>query len=121
MVHLASNSADRISWDYAKNQVCRGDFRCLGRQFTLIEVLFSMVIVEANSRQILLQIIPNSLNKAERTRCWRVAPISPSCFQRTPISNSFVLTTNGWATNTAKVAQMNLPAQSHRLPEQPGK
>ena len=57
--------------------------------------------------QKLFQITPKTSTRSETnillTGCTNFAF---AVFQRTPLSNSFVLSTNGWATNTAKVVQM---------------
>jgi len=48
----------------------------------------------------------SSLQQETRTLLTGCTNFSFSVFQRTPLSNSFLLTTNAWNTNTAKVVQM---------------
>jgi hypothetical protein len=58
------------------------------------------------TNQTLRQIIGTSNKGETRTLLTGCTNFSFSVFQRTPLSNSFLLTTNAWNTNTAKVVQM---------------
>jgi hypothetical protein len=59
------------------------------------------------SNQVLRQTYFITSNKGEtKTLLTSCTNFSFSVFQRTPLSNSFALSTNAWNTNTAKVVQM---------------
>ena len=68
----------------------------------------TMTYTYSPARQEVLQIYASgsAATRETKTLLTGCTNFSFSVFQRTPISNSFMLTTNAWDTNTAKVVQM---------------
>jgi prepilin-type N-terminal cleavage/methylation domain-containing protein len=96
----SKNAVDRVS------QLIRNTKRvqsCSSNMLVLIDVSGQTNILSYSASQKKLTATKNSVTKVLLTECTN---FQFAVYQRTPISNSMVLYTNGFATNTARVVQM---------------
>jgi prepilin-type N-terminal cleavage/methylation domain-containing protein len=111
MSTVSKNALDRMSQQIRNAKAVRS---CSKNQLVLVVPSgtnagpWTMTYAYDSTNRVLRQIFaPGPLAMSEvTTLLTECTNFSFSVFQRTPTSNSFMLYTNGWSTNTAKVVQM---------------
>jgi prepilin-type N-terminal cleavage/methylation domain-containing protein len=102
-IDLSSNSKNALDRISQQIRNAKNVQSCNATQLMLVDPDGQKALIAFDPGAKALVRVKNSVRTTLLTECTN---FQFSVFQRTPVSNSFQLFTNGWNTNTAKVIQM---------------